>query len=74
MASFPEQPMQAGTTMVKLFWILMKHEMVGLQWHHLDHMQIICTLLQTDNYASTSSLNSYRPDAVPDAQPTVSEH
>jgi len=27
------------------------------QWHQLDHMQIICTLLQTDNHASTSSLN-----------------
>ena len=30
---------------------------MGSQWHQLDHMQIICTLLQTDNYASTSSLN-----------------
>jgi len=27
------------------------------QWHQLDHMQIICTSLQTDNHASTSSLN-----------------
>jgi len=22
--------------------------MMGWQWHQLDHMQIICTLLQTD--------------------------
>ena len=29
---------------------------MGWQWHQLDHMQIICTLLQTDNYASTSPL------------------
>jgi len=26
--------------------------MMGWQWHQLDHMQIICTTLQTDNYAS----------------------
>jgi len=28
-------------------------------WHQLDHMQIICDLLQTDNHASTSSLNVF---------------
>jgi len=33
-----------------------KQEMMGSQWHQLDHMQIICTSLQTDNHASTSSL------------------
>jgi len=27
------------------------------QWHQLDHMQTICTSLQTDNHNSTSSLN-----------------
>jgi len=37
------------------------------------HMQI-CTLPQTDNYASTPSLNFYGPDALPEAQPTVSKH
>jgi len=57
--------------MVKPLWISIKQEMMGWQWHQLDHMQIICTLLQTDNHASTSSLNFYRPVAVPDAQPTV---
>jgi len=35
----------------------MKQEMTGWQWHQLDRVQIICTLLQTDNHASTSSLN-----------------
>jgi len=25
--------------------------------HQLDHMQIVCTSLQTDNHASTSSFN-----------------
>jgi len=52
----------------------MKQEMMEWQWHQLDHMQIICTLLQTDNHSSTSSLNFYRPDAPTDAQPTVSKH
>jgi len=45
-----------------------------MQWHQLDHMQTICTLLQIDNLANTSSLNFYRPVALPDAQPTVSKH
>jgi len=54
---FPEQPEKAGTSKVKPIWILIKQEMMEWQWHQLDHMQIICTSLQTDNYASTSSLN-----------------
>jgi len=43
------------------------------QWHQLGHMQV-CTLLQTDNHASTSPLVFYRPDALPATQPTVSKH
>jgi len=35
----------------------MKQEMMGWQWHQVDHMQIIRTLLQTGNHSSTSSLN-----------------
>jgi len=27
------------------FWILLEQEMIGWQWHQLDHMQIICTSL-----------------------------
>jgi len=46
----------------------------GIQWHQLDHMQTICTSLQSDNHTSTSSLNFYRPRALPDAQATVSKH
>jgi len=37
-------------------------------------MQTICTSLQTDNHANTSSLNFYRLDALPDAKTTVSKH
>jgi len=42
------------------------------QWHQLGHMQV-CTLLQTDNHASTPPF-FYRPDALPAAQPTASKH
>jgi len=31
--------------------------MTGWQWHQLDHVHIICTLLQTDNHASISPLS-----------------
>ena len=53
----------------------MRQEMMrvwGCHWHQLDHMQTICTLLQTDNH--TPPLNFYRPDALADTQPTVSNH
>jgi len=35
---------------------LLEQEMMWWQMHQLDHMQIICTSLQTDNHASTSPL------------------
>jgi len=47
--------------------------MTGLGWHRVDHMQTICTSLQIDNHANTSSLNFYRVDALSDAQSTVSK-
>ena len=47
---------------------------MGWQWHQLDHMQIICTLLQTGNHASSSPLSFYRPDALPATHPTASKH
>jgi len=59
--------------MVKPIWILMKQEMRGCQWRQLDYMQVICTSLQTDNHAP-KRLILYRPDALPDAQQTVSNH
>ena len=44
------------------------------QWHQLGHMQV-CTLLQTDNHASTLPLSFfYRLDAFPVTQPTASKH
>jgi len=57
----------------KPIWILMKQEMMEWQWC-LDDMQIICTLLQTDSHANTSLLNLLQADALPNAQPTGSNH
>jgi len=51
----------------------MKQEVMGWQWQQLEHMQIICTLLQTDNQASTSSLIFDQSDALPDAQPSIED-
>ena len=36
-------------------------------------MQTVCTLLHTDNHINTSSLYVYRPDGLPDEQPTISK-
>ena len=56
----------SGTTQVsryqkdKPFWILLKQDKMRWQWHQLNHMQIICASLQTDNHASTSSVRFLR--------------
>jgi len=47
---------------------------LGWHWRQLDHLLIICTSVQTENYTDAYSVNFYRPDALPDAQPTVSKH
>jgi len=39
-----------------------------MQWHQLDHMQTICTSLQTDNHIKNLITQFYRQDALPDAQ------
>jgi len=31
----------ASTRKVKPFWILMKQEMMGRQWHQLDHLHLV---------------------------------
>jgi len=51
---------------VKPFRILMKQEILWWQWHQLDHMQFICTSLQTYSHASTSLLYFLQVDAIPD--------
>jgi len=39
------------------------------QWHHLGHMQV-CTLLQTDNHASTPPLCFFLQAGCPSCRPT----
>jgi len=40
-------------------WMWTRQEITGfgMQWHQPDHMQTICTSLQTDNHTNTPSLN-----------------
>jgi len=42
---------------------------MGWQWHQLDRMQIICTLRQTDNLASTPPLG-FLQGGCPSCRPT----
>jgi len=46
---------------------------MGWQWHHLDHMQIICTHSRQITIPAPYHSIFYRPDALPDTQPTVSK-
>ena len=57
----PGKPVPDGQTILDFT----EAEMMGWQRHQLDHMQVICTSLQTDNHTSTSSLSFYRPNALP---------
>jgi len=52
------------------------NEVLGWQWHQLDHMQTVCTSLQTDNHTNTSSLGFFagRMLFLTPSQPTVSKH
>jgi len=55
----------------------MRQEMMGfwgMEMALAGPYATICTSLQADNNTSTSSVNFYRPDALLDAQPTVSKH
>jgi len=74
-ASLPGQAGQAGTWKLKPVWILMKQEMMGWQWHQLDHMckSFAPRCRQITTPAPVHAIFC-RPGALPDAQPTVSRH
>jgi len=63
----PERQNQSGFKWGKNDGVL------GWQLHQLDHIQTICTSFQIDNNTNTSSVNFYRPDALPGAPP-ASKH
>ena len=46
-------------------WVLVKQEMMGWQWHQLDHMQIICTSLQTTTPPHNSVFTGQMPFLSP---------
>jgi len=54
--------------------MLLEQEMMGWQWHQLDHMQIIFILLHTDKHASTSPLTFLQAGCPSCHQPTVTKH
>ena len=60
-------PGSAGTREVKPIWILLKLRDGEWQWYQLGYMQL-CTLLQTDNHASTSPL-SFLQAGCPSCRP-----
>jgi len=70
-AFFPGQTWVSRHQKGKLFWILLEQETMGWQWHQLDHMQIICTSLHTDNHARISPL-SFLQTGCPSCRPTDS--
>ena len=72
----PGLPRWAGTRKVKTNLGFTEARDSEWQWNQLGHMQL-CISLQTDNHTSTpgfTPLRSYRPDALPAAQSTVSKH
>jgi len=52
----------------------MRQEMMGFWGMEMALAGPYATSLQADNNTSTSSVNFYRPDALLNAQPTVSKH
>jgi len=54
------------------FWISMKQETTEWQWHQLDHMEIICTSLQTTTPAPHHSI--FTGWMIFLTQPKVSKH
>jgi len=50
----------------------MKQEMTRWQWHQLDHMQINCTSLQTDNHARQITVIQFFTDRMLFLTPTNS--
>jgi len=74
MAFIPEQAGLAGTRKVNHLDFNEARD-DGWQRHQLDHMQIICTSLQTDNHTSTSPLSFYSqmPFLPPNQQCQITE-
>ena len=62
MAVFPGQPVPEEQAILDFTEVEMMAQ--------LDHVQVVCTSLQTD----TTPAPRHRPDGLPAAQPTVLKH
>jgi len=49
-------------------------EMMRWQWHQLDHIQITAPHSRQITMPAPHHSILYRPDVLPDAQPTMSKH
>jgi len=49
-------------------------DMMGWQWHELNHTQAICTWHQKITTPAPHQSDFYGPVALPDTQPTASKH
>ena len=49
-------------------------DMMGWQWHQLNHMQAICTSFQKTTMPAPHHSDFYGPHVLPDTQPTASKH
>ena len=74
-ASFPGQPWVNRYQKGKKSEFKWGKRRPGRQWHQLDHMQTICTSLQTDNHTNTSTPTPHHSiSALPYAKTSVSKH
>ena len=67
---YPGESVQEGETILDI----VDADMMGWQWHQLNHMQAICTSLQKITMPAPHQSDFCGLDALPDTQPTASEH
>jgi len=70
---FPGKPGHASTGKVENLDVTEALNDDGWQCRQLDHTPIICISLTPHIHFRTLSHNLYRPDALPDAQQTMSK-
>jgi len=66
---YPSESVPEGQTILDFA----EAEMMGWQWHQLNHIQAISTSLQKITMPACHQSDFYGPDALPDTQPTVSK-
>jgi len=67
-------PLSGTTQMSRYQKDFAEADMMGWQWHQLNHMQAICTSLQKITTPAPHQSDFYGPDGLPDTQLTASKH